>query len=370
MGTAASKPPAPVDVRACIRQPGLAAGDVAALARTFDPRPNPLAYRLGPRDLARALCFLAPADLAASAASCARWREHAEGEPVWRDACARVGRVTKTTASSGVCESWRAAYRDVVATRFERGWRKRPGEDEADRADYDVMLKVAILGDGGVGKSCFLLRFVDDFFTPTFISTIGVDFKLANVTYRRKRLKLQLWDTAGPNPGINRCLMRGASALLVVFDHTDRASFEHVNYWLDQIWDSFPEWHWEQARPGTVIVLVGTKLDLVRDASYVVEDAVTHEDARAFAAERGIEYVACSSRTGENVEEVIVTMLRELAKPDDALPEGSRFDQLVADAAAADAARAARKAKLDLAASRCFWNWNWRALAPLYDRLR
>ena len=63
-------------------------------------------------------------------------------------------------------------------------------------------------------------------------------------------------------------------------------------------------------------------------------------------------------------------MLRELAKPDDALPEGSRFDQLVADAAAADAARAARKAKLDLAASRCFWNWNWRALAPLYDRLR
>ena len=46
MGTAASKPPAPVDVRACIRQPGLAAGDVTALARTFDPRPNPLAYRL------------------------------------------------------------------------------------------------------------------------------------------------------------------------------------------------------------------------------------------------------------------------------------------------------------------------------------
>merc|ERR1719473_2506502 len=111
MGTAASKPPAPVDVRACIRQPGLAAGDVTALARTFDPRPNPLAYRLGPRDLARALCFLAPADLAASAASCARWREHAEGEPVWRDACARVGRVTKTTASSGACASWRAAAR-------------------------------------------------------------------------------------------------------------------------------------------------------------------------------------------------------------------------------------------------------------------
>ena len=151
--------------------------------------------------------------------------------------------------------------------------------------------------------------------------------------------------------------MRPGSALLVVFDHTDRASFEHVNYWLDQIWDSFPEWHWEQARPGTVIVLVGTKLDLVRDASYVVEDAVTHEDARAFAAERGIEYVACSSRTGENVEEVVVTMLRELAKPDDALPEGSRFDQLVADAAAADApARRARVSTLR-AARRSSRSW-------------
>ena len=123
--TAASKPPAPVDVRACIRQPGLAAGDVAALARTFDPRPNPLAYRLGPRDLARALCFLAPADLAASAASCARWREHAEGEPVWRDACARVGRVE----DDGVERRVRKLARRVPRRRRdprERGWRKRP----------------------------------------------------------------------------------------------------------------------------------------------------------------------------------------------------------------------------------------------------
>ena len=146
--------------------------------------------------------------------------------------------------------------------------------------------------------------------------------------------------------------------MLVMFDHTDRASFEHVNQWLDLIR--------EQARPNATVVLVGTKLDLVRDASYVGEDAVTHADARALAARHAIEYVACSSRTGENVEEVVATLLRELARPDGALPEGSRFDQLVADAATAEA----RKAKLNLAASRCFWNWNWQAMKPLYARLR
>lgn len=49
----------------------------------------------------------------------------------------------------------------------------------------------------GVGKSCLLLRFVDDSYTPSFITTIGIDFKIRTVEIDGKRVKLQIWDTAG-----------------------------------------------------------------------------------------------------------------------------------------------------------------------------
>lgn len=49
----------------------------------------------------------------------------------------------------------------------------------------------------GVGKSCLLLRFSDDSFTPSFITTIGIDFKIRTIELDGKRIKLQIWDTAG-----------------------------------------------------------------------------------------------------------------------------------------------------------------------------
>ncbi|CAL5334673.1 unnamed protein product [Camellia sinensis] len=65
------------------------------------------------------------------------------------------------------------------------------------RADYDYLIKLLLIGDSGVGKSCLLLRFSDDSFTTSFITTIGIDFKLRTIELDGKRIKLQIWDTAG-----------------------------------------------------------------------------------------------------------------------------------------------------------------------------
>jgi hypothetical protein len=62
---------------------------------------------------------------------------------------------------------------------------------------YDYLIKLLLIGDSGVGKSCLLLRFSDDSFTPSFITTIGIDFKIRTITLDGKRIKLQIWDTAG-----------------------------------------------------------------------------------------------------------------------------------------------------------------------------
>uniref|UniRef100_A0A673FYW0 small monomeric GTPase n=1 Tax=Sinocyclocheilus rhinocerous TaxID=307959 RepID=A0A673FYW0_9TELE len=62
---------------------------------------------------------------------------------------------------------------------------------------YDLLFKLLLIGDSGVGKTCVLFRFSDDAFNTTFISTIGIDFKIKTVELQGKKIKLQIWDTAG-----------------------------------------------------------------------------------------------------------------------------------------------------------------------------
>ena len=69
----------------------------------------------------------------------------------------------------------------------------RPG----NRDEKEELFKLVLIGDSGVGKSCLLLRFADDAFTESYISTIGVDFRFRSVDCGGVRCKLQIWDTAG-----------------------------------------------------------------------------------------------------------------------------------------------------------------------------
>ena len=89
----------------------------------------------------------------------------------------------------------------------------------------------------GVGKSAILLRFADDSFTQSFITTIGIDFKIRTITLDGKRIKLQIWDTAGQErfKTITTAYYRGAIGALVVYDTTKRESFENCERWLREL---------------------------------------------------------------------------------------------------------------------------------------
>ncbi|KAK6137979.1 hypothetical protein DH2020_028277 [Rehmannia glutinosa] len=153
----------------------------------------------------------------------------------------------------------------------------------------------------GVGKSCLLLRFSDGSFTTSFITTIGIDFKIRTVELDGKRIKLQIWDTAGQERfrTITTAYYRGAMGILLVYDVTDESSFNNIRNWIRNI-----EQH---ASDNVNKILVGNKADM--DES---KRAVPTSKGQALADEYGIKFFETSAKTNLNVEEVFFSIARDI----------------------------------------------------------
>ena len=105
------------------------------------------------------------------------------------------------------------------------------------KKSYDLLFKLLLIGDSGVGKTCILFRFSDDTFNNRFISTIGIDFKIKTIELRGKKVKLQIWDTAGQERfhTITTSYYRGAMGIMLVYDITNSKSFDNIAKWLRNI---------------------------------------------------------------------------------------------------------------------------------------
>ncbi|XP_032753772.1 ras-related protein Rab-13 isoform X2 [Rattus rattus] len=121
---------------------------------------------------------------------------------------------------------------------------------------YDHLFKLLLIGDSGVGKTCLIIRFAEDNFNSTYISTIGIDFKIRTVEIEGKRIKLQVWDTAGQErfKTITTAYYRGAMGIILVYDITDEKSFENIQNWMKSIK--------ENASAGVERLLLGNKCDM------------------------------------------------------------------------------------------------------------
>ncbi|CAL9099025.1 unnamed protein product [Musa textilis] len=154
----------------------------------------------------------------------------------------------------------------------------------------DYLFKLLLIGDSSVGKSCLLLRFADDSYVDSYISTIGVDFKIRTVELDGKTVKLQIWDTAGQEwfKTITSSYYRGAHGIIIVYDITEMESFDNIRQWLSEI-DRY-------ASDSVCKLLVGNKCDLVENR------VVEMEKAKAFADSFGIPFIETSAKDSINVE--------------------------------------------------------------------
>ncbi|KAL6105879.1 rab15 [Pungitius sinensis] len=161
---------------------------------------------------------------------------------------------------------------------------------------YDVLFRLLMLGDSGVGKTCMLRRFTESYFDSSHISTIGVDFKMRTLQLDGTRVRVQIWDTAGQEryQTITKQYYRRAQGILFVYDITSESSFQHLVKWARDV---------DKYAPDEVQkVLVGNKSDEEPSRK------VSKDQGSKLAETYGMEFFEASASTSDNISEAFTRL--------------------------------------------------------------
>ncbi len=121
--------------------------------------------------------------------------------------------------------------------------------------EYDIIVKIVLVGDSGVGKSNILLRYLRNEFHFDSKATVGVEFGSKRFKIENHNIKAQIWDTAGQERyrSITNAYYKGSKGALVVYDITRRSTFENVDKWISDLK--------KNSDPEVMIILIGNKVD-------------------------------------------------------------------------------------------------------------
>jgi len=165
-----------------------------------------------------------------------------------------------------------------------------------------ILLKVVTAGEGGVGKTTLLYRYIEGRFLADTRMTIGVEFFLKELNIEGNKILLQVWDFGGQEHfrPLLKNYAKGARGALILFDLTRPSSLEQIGQWVDIC---------RQENPDNPIIFLGTKLDL--------KDQITIDDDFALKLKENygfFNYLKISSKTGENVQLAFELLAKELIK--------------------------------------------------------
>ena len=165
--------------------------------------------------------------------------------------------------------------------------------------NLDLQYKILVLGESSVGKTSLLVRYTEDKFENT-VQTIGVDVKNKYVMYENKKIQLELWDTAGQErfKGIAQNYFRAANGVILVFDITNKESFNKLKFWINEGKTNIGQ--------DTELIIAENKVDLEESR------AVTKEAIKEFGKKTNLDILPTSAKTGEGVNEIILMLVKKL----------------------------------------------------------
>ncbi|TFG21648.1 MAG: GTP-binding protein [Promethearchaeota archaeon] len=170
----------------------------------------------------------------------------------------------------------------------------------------EYKFKLCIIGDGGAGKTSLTRRYLEGVFKNDWKMTIGVDFYLKKLDIDAQSVSLQVWDFAGEEkfrfllPGV----ILGADGTIFMYDITRNTTFKNLDNWLE-VFNQTNKEHGQEVSK----ILVGSKTDLKENR------VVSKDDAIKYTADKGfLNYFECSSKNGENVEQIFNTMAKIMLK--------------------------------------------------------
>jgi Ras-related protein Rab-11A len=171
-------------------------------------------------------------------------------------------------------------------------------EDES----YEIMVKVVLVGDSGVGKTNIMSKYLKNQFREDSKATVGVEFGSKQFSVEGHQIKAQIWDTAGQEryKAITSAYYKGAKGAFIVYDITRKNTFETVNKWVSDITAA--------ADKKITLILIGNKNDLEDQRQ------VTKEVGEEKAKELGLAFMETSACSGENLDKAFQMMINEIYK--------------------------------------------------------
>ena len=158
-------------------------------------------------------------------------------------------------------------------------------------------IKLLLIGDTCVGKTSLLLRFCDNFFPETHMTTIGVEFKEKIITINNKNYKLHLWDTAGQEryASLTKNFYKHAQGIIFVYDVNNRESFQNLKNWIKN-----PDYEKRKVK----IMIVGNKIDL--------QKVISTNDLEKLASRYSCKYVEVSAKNNINIDTIFESLVEEI----------------------------------------------------------
>lgn len=156
-------------------------------------------------------------------------------------------------------------------------------------------LKIVLIGDSTVGKTCLLQRYADCVFESNYNSTLGVDFRVKYINFLDDiQFRFQIWDTSGQErfKVITQNYYRGSDGVIICFDLTNRKSFINIKYWIDSINNICGD--------DIVKILIGLKSDILNNRE------IKQDEINKLSLESNIPYFEVSSKTDsqKSIEEI------------------------------------------------------------------